>query len=63
MYNLSTGTFTVKLPKLNPGETFEGLDLLTTLLAPKRKATAPSKPLIEQSGKCTLKLCGNYFQF
>lgn len=49
-YDVDKGTFTVKLPKLNPGETFEGLDLLTTLLAPKRKAAAPSKPLIEQSG-------------
>ncbi|XP_067024259.1 protein SHQ1 homolog isoform X2 [Acropora muricata] len=49
-YDVDKGTFTVKLPKLNRGETFEGLDLLTTLLAPKRKAAAPSKPLIEQSG-------------
>ena len=41
----------MKLPKLHPGESFEGLDLLTTLLAPKKKAPATVKPFIELIGK------------
>ena len=46
------GTFSVKLPKLNLGEFFEGLDLLTTLLAPKKKSPVTVKPLIsELTGK------------
>lgn len=44
------GTFSVNLPKLHPGEFFEGLDLLTTLLAPKKRAPATTKPLIELTG-------------
>ena len=42
------GTFSVKLPKLNSGEFFEGLDLLTTLLAPKKKSPVTVKPLISE---------------
>ncbi|XP_078677362.1 protein SHQ1 homolog [Branchiostoma floridae x Branchiostoma belcheri] len=34
-YDAETGTFTVLVPKECPGEHFEGLDLLTKLLAPK----------------------------
>ena len=46
------GTFSVKLPKLNSGEFFEGLDLLTTLLASKKKSPVTVKPLIsELAGK------------
>ena len=46
------GTFSVKLPKLNLGEFFEGLGLLTTLLAPKKKSPVTVKPLIsELTGK------------
>ena len=46
------GTFSVKLPKLNLGEFFEGLDLLTTLLAPKKNSPVTVKPLIsELTGK------------
>jgi len=41
----------VKLPKLHPKESFEGLDLLTTLLAPKKKAPATIKPFIELIGE------------
>lgn len=49
-YDVDKGTFTVKLPKLHPGETFENLDLLTTLLAPKKKSPVGIKPLIEIVG-------------
>ena len=46
------GTFSVKLPKLNSGEFFEGLDQLTTLLAPKKNSPVTVKPLIsELTGK------------
>ena len=46
------GTFSVKLPKLNLGEFFEGLDLLITLLAPKKKSPVTVKPLMsELTGK------------
>ena len=38
----------MKLPKLNSGEFFEGLDLLTTLLAPKKKSPVTVKPLISE---------------
>uniref|UniRef100_A0ABM5FJF0 Protein SHQ1 homolog n=1 Tax=Pogona vitticeps TaxID=103695 RepID=A0ABM5FJF0_9SAUR len=41
-----TGIFTIRLPKEVPGEKFEGLDLLTALLAPKKSRSA--KPLIEE---------------
>lgn len=51
MIVLLIGTFSVKLPKLHPGESFDGLDLLTTLLAPKKKAPATIRPLIELAGK------------
>lgn len=38
-YNFDTGEFTVVVPKKTPGEHFEGLDMLTKLLAPKSKNT------------------------
>lgn len=47
-YDVDKGTFSVKLPKLNSGEFFEGLDLLTTLLAPKKKSPVTVKPLISE---------------
>ncbi|XP_068714980.1 protein SHQ1 homolog [Montipora foliosa] len=50
-YDLDKGTFSVKLPKLHPGEFFEDLDLLTTLLAPRRQAKSTTKALIEETGK------------
>ncbi|XP_078342073.1 protein SHQ1 homolog [Oculina patagonica] len=49
-YDVDKGTFTIKLPKLHPGEPFEDLDLLTTLLAPKKKSPLAVKPLIEVVG-------------
>ncbi|XP_069499304.1 protein SHQ1 homolog isoform X2 [Ambystoma mexicanum] len=45
-YNVDEGTFTVKLPKETPGEHFEGLGMLTTLLA--QKGTRSAKPLVEE---------------
>lgn len=53
-FPFTVGTFSIKLPKLHAGETFENLDLLTTLLAPKKKASLNIKPLIEVVGKCSL---------
>ncbi|KAM3914600.1 protein SHQ1 homolog [Leptodactylus fuscus] len=47
-YNADDGIFTVQVPKETPGQQFEGLDLLTSLLAPK--GTRTCKPLIEEIG-------------
>ncbi|MEQ2247158.1 Hsp90 cochaperone shq1 [Ilyodon furcidens] len=41
----SSGVFTLKVPKETPGEHFEGLQMLTSLLAPKGSRSA--KPLVE----------------
>ena len=54
LLSFTVGTFSIKLPKLYAGETFENLDLLTTLLASKKKASLNVKPLIEVVGKCSL---------
>ncbi|XP_063147663.1 protein SHQ1 homolog isoform X2 [Candoia aspera] len=43
-----SGIFTIHLPKEIPGETFDGLDMLTALLAPKKSRSA--KPLVEEMG-------------
>ncbi|XP_077181304.1 protein SHQ1 homolog isoform X1 [Paroedura picta] len=40
------GIFTIKLPKETPGTYFEGLDMLTALLAPKKSRSA--KPLVQE---------------
>ncbi|NXS35200.1 SHQ1 protein, partial [Pomatostomus ruficeps] len=45
-YNTDEGTFTIRLPKEVPGQYFEGLDMLTSLLAPKKSRSA--KPLVEE---------------
>ncbi|XP_044157404.1 protein SHQ1 homolog [Bufo gargarizans] len=47
-YNADDGIFTVQVPKETPGQQFEGLNLLTSLLAPKGARTC--KPLIEEIG-------------
>ncbi|XP_010177350.1 PREDICTED: protein SHQ1 homolog, partial [Mesitornis unicolor] len=47
-YNTDEGTFTFRLPKETPGQYFEGLDMLTSLLAPKKSRSA--KPLVEEIG-------------
>ncbi|KAJ3192911.1 Hsp90 cochaperone shq1 [Entophlyctis luteolus] len=53
-YDVGKGMINVSLPKLVPGTFFEGLDMLSTLLAPQRRppAVAPSsgRPLIEEIG-------------
>ncbi|XP_011298682.1 protein SHQ1 homolog [Fopius arisanus] len=36
-YDCDSGTFTLKFSKVNKGENFEGLDMITTLLAPPKK--------------------------
>ncbi|XP_026578220.1 protein SHQ1 homolog [Pseudonaja textilis] len=43
-----SGIFTIHLPKETPGEKFDGLDMLTVLLAPKKSRSA--KPLVEEMG-------------
>ncbi|XP_069722117.1 protein SHQ1 homolog [Phaenicophaeus curvirostris] len=45
-YDADKGTFTIRLPKETPGQYFEGLDMLTSLLAPKKSRSA--KPLVEE---------------
>ncbi|XP_065701716.1 protein SHQ1 homolog [Patagioenas fasciata] len=45
-YDTDKGTFTIQLPKEIPGQYFEGLDMLTSLLAPKKSRSA--KPLVEE---------------
>ncbi|KAM4720917.1 protein SHQ1 homolog [Rhinophrynus dorsalis] len=47
-YNIDEGIFTVCIAKETPGQHFEGLDLLTSLLAPK--GSRSSKPLVEEIG-------------
>ncbi|XP_067907604.1 protein SHQ1 homolog [Heterodontus francisci] len=47
-YDVDTGIFTIKVPKETPGEYFEGLNMLTALLAPKGSRSA--KPLLEEMG-------------
>ncbi|KAK2504411.1 hypothetical protein MC885_019139 [Smutsia gigantea] len=47
-YDADKGTFTIRLPKETPGQHFEGLNLLTALLAPRKSRTA--KPLVEEIG-------------
>ena len=53
VYDVDAGMFTIQIPKVTEGEVFEGLDLLTSLLA-KRKvaptASAAVGPLIEVMG-------------
>lgn len=47
----STGIFTIRFPKETPGEKFDGLDMLTQLMAPTGSDSA-SEPFIEPLGKC-----------
>ncbi|CAM4575955.1 unnamed protein product [Lepidochelys olivacea] len=47
-YNVDKGIFTVRLPKETPGQYFDGLDMLTALLAQKKSRSA--KPLVEEIG-------------
>ncbi|KAF0877801.1 SHQ1 protein, partial [Crocuta crocuta] len=47
-YDADKGIFTIRLPKETPGQHFEGLNMLTALLAPRKSRTA--KPLVEEIG-------------
>ncbi|XP_078065571.1 protein SHQ1 homolog isoform X2 [Mustelus asterias] len=47
-YDADAGVFTIKVPKETPDEYFEGLNMLTVLLAPKGSRSA--KPLLEEIG-------------
>ncbi|XP_067092867.1 protein SHQ1 homolog isoform X1 [Osmerus mordax] len=44
-FDIDKGLFTLRVPKLSAGEHFEGLQMLTNLLAPKGSRSA--KPLVE----------------
>ena len=44
------GEFNIRMAKVNKGEYFEGLDMLTKLLAPTGKTSAEG-PVIEVLGK------------
>ncbi|XP_046881166.1 protein SHQ1 homolog isoform X2 [Hypomesus transpacificus] len=44
-FDIDKGLFTLRVPKLSAGEHFEGLQMLTSLLAPKGSRSA--KPLVE----------------
>lgn len=45
-FDVDKGLFTIRIPKETPGQHFEGLDMLTALLAPKGSRSA--KPLVEE---------------
>ncbi|CAH2312890.1 SHQ1 homolog [Pelobates cultripes] len=47
-YDVDKGVFTICVPKETPEQHFEGLDLLTALLAPR--GTRSCKPLVEEIG-------------
>ncbi|XP_004612911.2 protein SHQ1 homolog [Sorex araneus] len=47
-YDADKGVFTIRLPKETPGQHFEGLNLLTALLAPRKSRSA--RPLVEELG-------------
>ncbi|XP_028907703.1 protein SHQ1 homolog isoform X1 [Ornithorhynchus anatinus] len=47
-YDADKGVFTVRMPKETPAQHFEGLNMLTALLAPKKSRSA--KPLVEEIG-------------
>lgn len=47
-YDADKGIFTIRLPKETPGQHFEGLNMLTALLAPRKSRTA--KLLVEEIG-------------
>ncbi|XP_067685245.1 protein SHQ1 homolog [Haliotis asinina] len=49
-YDADAGTFTIRAPKQTPGQVFEGLDMLTKLLAPRGDRSA-KQPTIEVMGE------------
>ncbi|PVD38054.1 hypothetical protein C0Q70_00664 [Pomacea canaliculata] len=54
-YDVDKGMFTAKIPKLNSGEDFEGLDMLTKLLTPPGETSA-KRPTIEVHGESNCEL-------
>ncbi|XP_064824962.1 protein SHQ1 homolog [Oncorhynchus masou masou] len=50
-FDIDKGLFTLHVPKETAGEHFEGLQMLTSLLAPKGSRSA--KPLVEDMGACS----------
>ncbi|XP_062852788.1 protein SHQ1 homolog [Trichomycterus rosablanca] len=50
-FDIDKGLFTMRVPKETPGQHFEGLQLLTSLLAPKGSKCAG--PLVEELGACS----------
>ncbi|XP_016126599.1 protein SHQ1 homolog [Sinocyclocheilus grahami] len=48
-FDIAKGLFTLHVPKETAGQHFEGLEMLTSLLAPKGSRSA--KPLVEDTGK------------
>lgn len=57
-YDVDTGTFTVRIPKESEGEEFQGLDLLTKLLAPSGETSA-KEPCIEVIGNVEERVDGD----
>ncbi|XP_017574074.1 protein SHQ1 homolog [Pygocentrus nattereri] len=49
-FDIDKGLFTMRVPKETAGQHFEGLEMLTSLLAPKGSRSA--KPLVEDLGAC-----------
>ncbi|KAG2470306.1 SHQ1 protein, partial [Polypterus senegalus] len=54
-FDVDKGVFTVRVAKEIPGQHFEGLQMLTALLAPKGLRSA--RPLVEEIGKATILKC------
>lgn len=60
-YDCDKGNFTLKFSKVNKGEHFENLDMITSLLAPSKKKKNPlptieviSKPVILFNSICII---------
>ncbi|MCI4375171.1 hypothetical protein PGIGA_G00106250 [Pangasianodon gigas] len=51
-FDIDKGLFTMRVPKETAGQHFEGLHMLTSLLAPKGSRSA--QPLVEEMGACTM---------
>ncbi|XP_060775237.1 protein SHQ1 homolog isoform X2 [Neoarius graeffei] len=51
-FDIDKGLFTMRVPKQTAGQHFEGLHMLTSLLAPKGSTSA--QPLMEEIGACSL---------
>ncbi|XP_062522440.1 protein SHQ1 homolog [Corticium candelabrum] len=47
-YDIDRATLVVRAPKANEGQWFDGLDMLTTLMAPRRRRQHDARPAIEE---------------